>query len=220
MSPRTLKESESLGERLKKRRETLNLSEKDLANEVQAPLKYIQGLENDHYDVFSAKVYALGYLKKIMETIAMEDTEQCLKEFSTEWDVRMFRKNKELLPLPENRGEKALVTPMRLGLGVGGIALLAFLFFFGFRLIKFVSTPNFTLDEPKNGVEFTESVISVRGRAEKESSLTVNGRELKIDGEGRFDEKIELASGAHALEFIVQNRFGKITKETRQIIIK
>lgn len=220
MSLRTLKESETLGERLRKRREALNLSEKDVANEIQAPLKYIRGLENDDYSVFSAKVYALGYLKKFMEAIAIEDPQAFIKEFGTEWEVRMFRKNKEFQPLPENRGQKPLVTPLKLGLGIGGVALVCFLLFFGFRLMKFVSTPDFTLEEPGNGMEFTEPVVSVRGKVEKESSLTVNGRELKIDGEGRFDEKIELAAGVHALEFIARNRFGKITREVRNVIIK
>jgi transcriptional regulator with XRE-family HTH domain len=220
MSLRTLKESETLGERLKKRREALNLSEKDVVNEIQAPLKYIRGLENDDYSVFSAKIYALGYLKKLIRAIAIEDPQAFLKEFGTEWEVRMFRKNKGLQPLLENRGEKPLVTPLRLGLGIGGVALLGFLLFFGFRLMKFVGTPDFTLEEPRNGMEFTEPVVLVRGRVEKESSLTVNGRELKIDEQGRFDEKIELAPGVHVLEFIVKNRFGKITKETRSVIIK
>ena len=103
---------------------------------------------------------------------------------------------------------------------IGGIALVVFLFFFGFRLVRFVGTPDFTLEEPRDGVEFIDPIIFVRGRAEKESSLTVNGRELKIDEFGRFDEQIELASGVHTLEFIVKNRFGKITKEIRNIIIK
>lgn len=214
------KNVETLGDKLRKRREELDLSIESVAQEIQAPIRYLHALESDSYEVFSAKIYALGYLRKLMEAIAMADTEQGLKEFGTEWDVRTYRKNKEFLPLPENRGEKPLITPVRLGFGVGGVALVLFLAFFGFRLIKFVSTPDFTLEDPREGIELDEPAVSIKGRAEKESSLTVNGRELKIDGEGRFDEKIELASGVHTLEFIVKNRFGKVTKEIRNIVIK
>ncbi|KKT72228.1 MAG: hypothetical protein UW69_C0099G0010 [Microgenomates group bacterium GW2011_GWA2_44_7] len=48
----------------------------------------------------------------------------------------------------------------------------------------------------------------------------MNGREITIDGLGNFEENLELAVGLHILEFLSENRFGKVSKEMRRIIIK
>ena len=150
----------------------------------------------------------------------MEDTDRFLKEFGTEWDVRMFRKRQEPMSLPKNRGREPFITPARLVILTVGIGLVLFLFFFGIRLTRFLGTPTLTLLDPKDREEFSSPVVPVRGTVEKESRLTVNGREIKIDERGRFDEKIELGSGAHSLEFIVESRFGKTTSKVRQVLIK
>lgn len=214
------KERETLGERLRHRREELEMSVEEAAHETQAPLRYITALEADEVEIFSAKVYALGVLKHLLETLKMGERELFLKEFAAEWEVRNFRKHKELAPLPENRGISPLITPARLGIAVGAAALLIFLAFLGFRLTKFLGTPTLDLQEPLEQAIYTQPLVLVKGKTEKESKLTVNGREIKIDESGNFSENIELPAGAHTLEFLAQNRFGKESKVIRNILIQ
>lgn len=217
--PRT-KNNDTLGERLRRRREEVGLTPQELAEEVQAPVKFVEALESDEYNVFSAKVYGLGFLKKILVTLAAEDHEDIVKEFGNEWDIRMFRKQKELMPLPGAKKNFSVVTPASLWLGAGGILLLAALVFFGARITRFVGTPGLAIDEPPDNAAYSEPFIPVKGKTEKESSLTVNGRELKIDEQGFFDEILELGSGVHVLEFLVKNRFGSERREVRNVFIK
>lgn len=220
MSPKVIKTEPALGERLQKRREDLHMSREDISHEIQVPLRYIDALEENNFGVFSAKVYAVGFLKKILEVLAVEEKEVYLQEFSNEWEVQMYRSPKELRPLPENRGDYPLVTPARLGFVLGGIFLLMVLAFFGLRLTKHISKPILSIEEPKNQSVFEIPIVQVRGQTEKESQLTVNGRELKIDQNGFFNEGVELPSGLNALEFITKNRFGKEDKEVRYILVK
>ena len=220
MSPRLQQETETIGERIRKQREKLGISVHDLAQDIQAPQKFVEAFEEDRYEIFSAKVYAFGFLKKLLKAVKFENQESLLQEFSNEWEVRMFRKKKELTPLPLNRGSEPLVTPARLGIGIGGVFLVILLLFLGVRLFRFVGTPSIAIEEPKNESEYAGPFVRVRGRTEKESSLTVNGRELKIDESGRFDEEIEFGAGGHTLEFLSVNRFGKESKEKRNIVIK
>ena len=60
------KEPESLGERLKKLRETAGFSRAEIARDIQAPSRFVEALEEDSYELFPAKVYALGFLKKFV----------------------------------------------------------------------------------------------------------------------------------------------------------
>lgn len=219
MSPR-LEKPEAIGERIRKRREELELSARDLAQDIQAPQKFVEAFEKDRYEIFPAKVYASGFLKKLLKAIKFEDPESLLREFNNEWEVQMFRRKKELIPLPLNRGSEPIVTPARLGIGIGAFFLVILVLFLGIRLFRFVGTPNLAIEEPKNESEYAEPFVRVRGRTEKESSLTVNGRELKIDESGRFDEEIEFGAGVYTLQFLSVNRFGKESREARNIVVK
>ena len=213
-------EPDTLGEKLRKKREVLGLSIEDLGHSAQISSKYIRALEEDDYDAFSAKVYAQGTLKKLLDKISYEDKERALSEFAGELDIRTFRKPKEVTPLPENRGDSPYLTPARVALGFGAVFFVAFLIFLGFRLTNFVGSPELNIFEPAKDSVINSPVVRVRGDARKESLLTVNGREIKIDADGNFNEMIEVAAGLNSLEFIVHDRFGKTSKEVRYILVK
>lgn len=218
--PLNKKEPETIGERLRKRREALGLSVEDLAREVYAPQKYVRALEEDEYQVFPAKVYAQGFLKKILEEISFEDGESLIKEFNIEWEVRTFRRKKENNPLPENRGREPYVTPKSLGFAAAGFSLILLLVFLGYGIIGFVGSPRLEIESPLDQTAFDGPEVLVQGKAEKESRLTVNGREIKIDETGRFSEDIELGAGPHALEFVVLDRFGRESRVVRYVLVK
>lgn len=218
--PSRSQEPDTLGEKLRKKREALGFSIEDVAHTTQISSKYIRALEENDPEVFSAKVYALGSLKKILNAITYEDKERAILEFTSEWDVRMFRKSKEIVSLPENRGKNLYLTPFRLALGFGSIFFIAFLAWGGFRFTNFVGSPKLNIHEPAGDSMISAPIIKVSGEAEKESSLTVNGREITIDENGSFNQFLELAAGLNALEFVVKDRFGKVAREVRYVLVK
>lgn len=215
-----MNKNETIGERLKKRREELEFNLQDVARRVQISSRLLQALEEDGYEKFSAKVYALGSFKKLLRELAVTDKEEWIKEFDNEWEVRTFRKNKIALPLPENKQKAVYFTPLVFWVMLGMTFFAILLAFAGLRLGYFVSAPRLILNEPREQEVFAESIIRVVGQTEKESRLTVNGRSITIDGQGNFSEEIELGVGLHTLEFRVQNRFGKENKVVRHILVR
>lgn len=209
----------SPGARLKKRREEFGMSLEDLTREIQSPPDFISSLEKDDYKGLPAKVYALGFLKKALNALRFEDREKIINQFCLRWDEA------KTMDAREERAEKRIFrkhifTSSRVGL-LGLAAFLIFLgFFFGVRLSGFVLPPKLAISEPKDKILSDTPFVYAKGVTEKESRLSVNGRELKIDENGRFDEKIELLRGFNRLEFYVQNRFGKINKAARYIVVK
>lgn len=214
------KEQDTLGERLRKRREAIGLSANQIARDIQAPARFLQGLEEDNYEIFPAKVYAKGFLRKFLEVISFPETDNFLKEFDAEWEVRMFRNRRGVSSLPAVNSPSIYLTPRRLGMALGSVALSLILLMLGIQLVRFVSSPAIKLDRPEDRAVLEEPLAQIKGKTEKESQLTVNGREIKIDGSGYFDEIIEVGAGLNELEFLVKDRFGKETKMTRYIIVK
>ncbi len=112
------------------------------------------------------------------------------------------------------------MTPRRLGVAVAAGATALLILFLAVRLIAFTAAPGLAIYRPADKTGFASSTIEVAGRTEKESNLTVNGRELTLDEQGNFDEKIELPQGVNELHFISRNRFGKTQTAVRTILVE
>lgn len=211
-----------LGERLRQAREEMRMTPEALARLACIASRYIRALESGEWRAFSAKVYAQGALKRVIGVCRMEDADFLVTALDQEWKAAFpemhdtpgsFVKN---IPYPR----AFRLTPRRIGVGTA-ISILALVAgFWGIRLVTFAAPPTLRLTEPEERAGYENSSVSVRGRTEKESRLTVNGRELTLDERGNFDEKIELPQGAHELEFVSRNRFGKEQTVVRHIFVK
>lgn len=211
----------SAGGRLKAGREKKELDIESVSRSLHVPARAIEALEADDYQYFSAKVYAVGILRKYTQFLGVDGAETLKDEFSTEWDIRNYHVKRELTSLPENRGDAPLLTPRRVWV-VGAILFLVILsLYIGFRVFSFVRNPAFTLTSPDTReIRHSGRLLSIVGTIERESSLTVNGREITIGETGEFRDAIELRPNLTILKFVAVNRFGKITRETRYVFVE
>ncbi len=215
------KKTSSVGERLKEHRTKKNLDIEIVSRMLHVPADAIAALESDDYGHFSAKVYASGILRKLSSHLGIPDTDNLVQEFATEWDIKNFHAHRELKPLPENRGDTPFLTPKRIRVIVAVIALLFLLGYVGYRVFAFVREPELLIETPEAAESrFGGRILPIEGRVERESHLTVNGREITIDEEGRFSDTVELKPNLNILEFVATNRFGKKTVDTRYVMVE
>lgn len=221
------KETQSIGERLRARREECGMTVKDMAHELQTSQRFILALEENHFGVFSAKVYARGFLEKILVLFARKgeyfsyDLPRFLKEFDAEWEVFMQKKRRTGTGgIAVSSRDVPFVTPKKIAVLISLVFLLLFVFFVGGKVIGFLRSPHLRIDAPQEGIIVNTPMVGVRGKAEQESQLTVNGREIKVDELGNFDEEIELPAGRTLLEFVVRDRFGKTAHAMRYVVVK
>ncbi|TSC76811.1 MAG: hypothetical protein G01um101433_658 [Parcubacteria group bacterium Gr01-1014_33] len=216
----TIEKSNTLGSRLRARREELGLSIQDIAREIKISSQYISALEEGNFGFIGARVYARGFLKKMLHLLVVENGEEWFSQFEVEWDI-WIKKRDRTSPIPgSKKTPRMYLTSRRFFLMLGGAVLAAFLIFAGMQIKNFVGRPALVINEPRDRSELDRPIVVVKGKTEKESRLTVNGREITIDGSGNFQEEIELANGVNSLEFLAQNRFGKETKEVRHVVVK
>ena len=211
----------SVGGRIRARRKELRLEIESVSHSLHVPVRALEAIEEDEYEYFSAKVYALGVVRKLLAALAIADAEGIAREFSTEWDVKNYHAKRELKPLPENRGDAPVLTPKRIGAIVAILFLITLSAFIGYRLFSFLKKPQFVMESPKTReIRVSDRLVAVRGFVERESNLTVNGREIIIDSEGNFSGSVELRPGLNTLEFLATNRFGKMTKDVRFVYVE
>ena len=213
--------TDTLGEQMRAMREGFGLSIDALARMTSVSPRQIRALEQGEYGVFGAKVYAKGVLKKALLVMAPENDDELMRALDREW--RIFSPGEPQYGESAGTAHKSnafYLTPARVGIALAAVALAIFIFFAGGRLIRFSTSPLLSVDEPTDKSVLQEPMILARGRTEKESKLTVNGRELTIDGEGHFEERIELQPGVNRLTFLSENRFGKQSHITKYVVVE
>lgn len=214
-----LQGEERVGSRLRARRVELGLDIQDVSREAKIAPQYVRALEESDFEILSAKVYAQGFLKKVLTVVRVESPSEWVDDLGIEWNQAMAKRlDIPLIPADENR-QKALLRRWLVWI-FAAAALAGLLVVVGARIRAFTGRPALVIDQPQEGFLLGRPQVRVEGRTERESRLTVNGRELTLDSSGRFSDEIDLVPGLNQLEFRAESRFGKERIEIRNVVVK
>ncbi|MGB9750465.1 MAG: stalk domain-containing protein [Caldisericia bacterium] len=87
------------------------------------------------------------------------------------------------------------------------------------KIIKDTIPPELTIEYPLQWITVHDKIIEIKGKAEIGGKLTLNGREVLIREDGKFEGFIELTkSGTNVLDFILVDKAGNITRENIGVI--
>jgi hypothetical protein len=64
------------------------------------------------------------------------------------------------------------------------------------------------------------SLTIIKGRAEKATYLTLNGREIFVDKEGNFNEIISILPGFSIITINAKDKFGKTAEKKFQVVME
>jgi len=97
--------------------------------------------------------------------------------------------------------------------------ILVFLVFFVtyglFKSYKYQSGPKIYIENPANYSSYKENLIGVEGVVKNIAFITLNGRTIYIDKEGRFKEELILIPGYNIMTIEAQDRFGRSISQRR-----
>ena len=102
---------------------------------------------------------------------------------------------------------------------VAGFSLFLIIFII-FKTKAISSGISLSIEGIENGSMYTESVTEITGNADNAKHLLINGREINISQEGDFKDFLVLAPGYNIITISAEDKFGKITKKTYEVIKK
>ena len=73
---------------------------------------------------------------------------------------------------------------------------------------------------PENGGVLSTTHVTVSGQVSNASFISLNGRDIFTDDKGIFYEDLILAPGINIIELSAEDKFGRIVKERRSIVVK
>ena len=94
--------------------------------------------------------------------------------------------------------------------------------FVGYGLVEawpLLSGPSLFIDSPTNNAPFPSGIVSVRGKAVRAASLTLNGAPILRDQDGGFSSTLTFPRGGSILTFVATDRFGRTVTVTRTIFV-
>ncbi len=98
-----------------------------------------------------------------------------------------------------------------------------FLFLFGYtfyEIQRVIFGPTISVISPLNGVTVSDSLLEVTGVAKNIKEITLNGRNIFMDENGNFKEKILLSYGYNALALRASDKFGSNTEKVLEVVYK
>jgi hypothetical protein len=202
---------DTLGEYLSQVRKQLNLDIKTVSLLTQIKPSYLEDLEQANYSKLPAEVYVRGFLKSLSQLYHIK--EQIL--------IDQYEKERGLESRPvefKSRRENILaLTPKTLVIAVSVLLALAAVLYVGNQIRSVLAVPFLEILEPASDITTESNSMIISGRAEIGADVFINSQAVLTDSSGQFTENLLLSGGLNVIEVSAQNKFGKISKITRQI---
>lgn len=176
------------------------------------PKHYLEAIFKGEWDKLPAAPYARGYFKKLESLLGVPDNHfwQLYKE---EVDLKISGPTDKL---PENRYEIKAGNRKWPWLIVAVLAIGVYLFL---GLDRSLGVPEIQVTNPLNALTVsTLPNFILTGQMNNQDKLLINGEEMYVDKDGRFEKTYNLQPGLNTFEIIAKRFLGKETKVVKQVI--
>lgn len=95
---------------------------------------------------------------------------------------------------------------------------IAFYSFYQTRAI--IKGPVVNIEYPADGGTLNIPSLNIKGSIKNASYITLNGRQIFVDENNLFNEKIILSLGYNVFEFELKDKFGRIEKKEIEVVYK
>lgn len=227
---RTVRSQKTIGQTLKRARQERDISLSQAEVDTQIRLKYLEALENDNFSVFSAQVYALGFLRRYATYLGI-DADRMIERYESDLELTKNLEKKQLIKArqkdifnqesSEYKQKKPInISPQIVLSCVIALFVVGFFGYVWFQVKSFAASPEIELKNPSNEIVVMMNEITVEGKTDAGASLFINDQLVTLDAEGKFSQNIKLVSGLNTIEVKATNKAEKETVKTIQVLMK
>jgi len=208
---------QTVGNLLRQARINQKLTLSQLSRQTKIPKKTLKALEKNRFDQLPPPTYIKGFIKNYSQVVNL-DVDKTIAVFRR--DLAQTKATKIIpqgLPKPLNRPNLQLSSRLTMW----ATALIFFLFLFGylgFSLYQLYQPPKLTINTPTEGQEVASPVI-VKGKTDHDATLTLDGKTLNLETDGRFTTVYSAPPGAAEIKFLATSRRQKSTTHILHLII-
>lgn len=216
-----LESSKLLGERLRELRQEAGVDLHTFAEHVCIPEKHLRALENGEYAKLPGDVYVKNFLKKIARALQV-DEQRVLGWYAEERAVAGGIDARLQSPgVPPQEIKESFSLSLRfLRLALFSAALLSVALYLGWQLQQIFRAPDLIVTSPENNLTLKERSVVVEGMSEPEAEVRVNNREIPVDREGGFRERVNLRTGVNTIRITAKRGRSTTAVEQRLVFVE
>lgn len=210
---------ETLGEKLRKVRLGRNWTLEEASRETRIALRHLRALEESLYDEIPGEVYITNFIKIYSKALGLMP-KQSLAQYQEEKHIIEKKKQHHVL---KEIGKIPLIDrmlgPRTVRLTLICTIVLIVLSYIIFSVYQTIAPPILTIHTPKDNIETSEFIITIRGKTEPEAQLFVNNQEVIIDTDGSFQKQIHLREGLNLVTISAKTKHSRERKVVRHILV-
>ncbi len=201
---------ESLGEKIKLKRESKKLSLKEISDELKISVEYLRAIEKEDWKSLPGEVYVKNFLKTYCDFLGVH--------FGLSFDY--YKKQKEQSSLKkqdakENKIKRFVnnMTPHTFRRLFFIVVILFFLGYIYYETNNYLKPPKLEISQPKKDYVTKDNLVTIVGKTDEEALLYINGQNIALEDDGVFSIEVKLKYGLNNFEIISQRKHGRQHRE-------
>jgi len=205
-----------VGQVLKEARISADLSIEEVEKKTRIRGRIISALEEGRWDELPHSTYVKGLIKNYGQFLKLSPS-SLLALYRREYATPEAQSQSTFLNLPFKFRPTPTLTVTFLGIAT----FLGVLGYIAFQYFSLVSSPYISIEEPKDFAQVSQKEVSVLGRTDSDSTLSINNENVSLDEKGNFKEQITLNEGLNEIEIKAVSKLGRqrIVKRTVQFTL-
>jgi cytoskeletal protein RodZ len=211
-----LPEYKSLGDELRLERERRGEDLKTTAANLKIKPEYIRAIEEEDWQALPPGLYGRIFFKKYLTYLGLNHG--ALSRKSTKKNLPHSFNKSVFFNKVVKRGELR-VWPLRWrNLAVTIIIVICFLYLL-FYLNNIFSPPPLTITAPNENVS-RGMTLTVAGKADPETEVTINDNSVLLDKNGNFSEVLSVSPGVKTITVKAKKKYSRERVITKQVLVE
>ena len=212
--------TETLGEYLKAIRTTFGFSLEEASQRSEVNIKLLSALEKGAMEVLPADVYMLGALKHLANFYQLSERD-LIEQYKKERNIAKQITGSKVSAVMRltNFWKNFVFTPKVLVFATATIFVVFTLIYLFWQVSSINRTPQLSISQPTDQQAISALSVKVTGQTDPGVNVQVNGQEVFVDNQGKFNVNISLAPGPEEIKILAKNRFGKEVLKTVKVFV-
>lgn len=209
----------TVGQILKEERERKLYSLEEVEKITKIRKELLEELEAGHYSKLPPPTFVQGFIKNYGKFLGL-DIEKLLALFRREFsDQKYPPRILESFSNPLQKNKFRLTPTKVLGVVILSLVLIFFSYlWFEYRFL--VEAPYLEVTKPSDQQTVDVPLVTVTGRSDPESKVSINNQEIQVDLSGKFSQEVSLKEGSNNIIITSTSKGGKVSKVERTVFLR
>lgn len=196
---------DSLGSRLKSKREKQNITLDSAEHETKIRSHYLKAMEDSQFEKLPES-HRKGFVRQYATYLGF-DAQSIASELS--YLVPETAQKQIFSPGRIEKETKWLITPRLLGIATAIIVLVGFVGYVTYQVRQFAAPPNLVITKPNNESVVAQETFTIEGKTEPGVVLYIDNLQASVNSSGDFSYPLTLRPGLNQVTVKAENRIKK-----------